>query len=54
MARVFALRQAFAGFTSGKVLKKFAEDKFGDANDIAARRATSVAATANRSHVQLR
>lgn len=37
MARVFALRQAFAGFASGQFLKRCAEDRVGDAGDTTSR-----------------
>src|SRR6186713_2107395 len=50
-ARVFALRQAFAGFASGKILKRFAEAAIGRRTR---RGAAAVASTATRSHVQLR
>ncbi|MBR0949599.1 hypothetical protein [Bradyrhizobium canariense] len=36
-ASVFALRQAFAGFASGKILKEFVEHRVGDTKDATAR-----------------
>src|SRR6478609_4158966 len=51
-ASVFVLRQAFAEFASGKILRNFS--KAASAIRKTRWRATSAASTANRSHVQLR
>jgi hypothetical protein len=54
VARVFALRQGFAGFASGQFLKRYDEDRAGDAMNAIARHTISAAHAVDRSRVQLR